>query len=98
MSHELVDFVIIYGRNKTYRNCLVRRIWFDRAFDRAYTVEEHFYSKGVGDDSAVLDYQGKQTLITTDLLLEGVHFDLTYVPLKHLGYKSAVVNFPTYMP
>ena len=49
--------------------------------------------KGVGDDSAVLDYQGKQTLITTDLLLEGVHFDLTYVPLKHLGYKSAVVNF-----
>ena len=49
--------------------------------------------KGVGDDSAVLDYRGKQTLVTTDLLLEGVHFDLTYVPLKHLGYKSAVVNF-----
>lgn len=49
--------------------------------------------KGVGDDAAVLDYQGKKTLVTTDLLLEGVHFDLTYVPLKHLGYKSAVVNF-----
>jgi len=49
--------------------------------------------KGVGDDSAVLDYKDKLALVTTDLLLEGVHFDLTYVPLKHLGYKSAVVNF-----
>lgn len=47
----------------------------------------------VGDDCAVLDYAGKKTLVTTDLLLEGIHFDLTYVPLKHLGYKSAVVNF-----
>lgn len=49
--------------------------------------------KGVGDDAAVIDYKEKQTLVTTDLLLEGIHFDLTYVPLKHLGYKSAVVNF-----
>lgn len=49
--------------------------------------------KGVGDDAAVLDYKEKQVLATTDLLLEGIHFDLTYVPLKHLGYKSAVVNF-----
>lgn len=49
--------------------------------------------KGVGDDAAVLSYKNKQVLVTTDLLLEGVHFDLTYVPLKHLGYKSAVVNF-----
>ena len=49
---------------------------------------------GVGDDAAVLSCSsGKQTLVTTDLLLEGVHFDLTYVPLKHLGYKAAVVNF-----
>lgn len=49
---------------------------------------------GVGDDAAVLSYPaGKEVLVTTDLLLEGVHFDLTYVPLKHLGYKSAVVNF-----
>ena len=48
----------------------------------------------VGDDAAVLSRpEEMQTLITTDLLLEGVHFDLTYVPLKHLGYKSAVVNF-----
>lgn len=49
--------------------------------------------KGVGDDAAVLDYKDKLVLVTTDLLLEGVHFDLTYVPLKHLGYKSAIVNF-----
>ena len=49
--------------------------------------------KGIGDDAAVLDYTGKKTLVTTDLLLEGIHFDLTYTPLKHLGYKSAVVNF-----
>jgi thiamine-monophosphate kinase len=49
--------------------------------------------KGVGDDAAVLNYGEKQTLVTTDLLIEGVHFDLTYVPLKHLGYKTAVVNF-----
>ncbi len=49
---------------------------------------------GVGDDAAVLSYPtDREVLMTTDLLLEGVHFDLTYVPLKHLGYKSAVVNF-----
>lgn len=49
---------------------------------------------GIGDDAAVLSYPaGKEVLVTTDLLMEGVHFDLTYVPLKHLGYKSAIVNF-----
>jgi thiamine-monophosphate kinase len=48
---------------------------------------------GIGDDAAVLDYKDKQVLVTTDLLLEGIHFDLIYVPLKHLGYKAAVVNF-----
>ena len=47
---------------------------------------------GVGDDAAVIDHFGKQTVVTTDLLIEGVHFDLTYTPLKHLGYKSVVVN------
>ncbi|MBQ6747386.1 MAG: thiamine-phosphate kinase [Bacteroidaceae bacterium] len=50
--------------------------------------------KGVGDDAAVLSYPAdKQVLVTTDLLLEGMHFDLVYTPLKHLGYKAAVVNF-----
>ena len=48
---------------------------------------------GVGDDAAVIDHFGKQTVLTTDLLVEGVHFDLIYTPLKHLGYKSVVVNF-----
>jgi thiamine-monophosphate kinase len=47
---------------------------------------------GVGDDAAVIDHFGKQTVITTDLLIEGVHFDLSYTPLKHLGYKCVVVN------
>ena len=47
---------------------------------------------GVGDDAAVIDHYGKQTIVTTDLLIEGVHFDLAYTPLKHLGYKSVVVN------
>lgn len=49
--------------------------------------------KGVGDDAAVLNFKEKQVLVTTDLLLEGIHFDLTYTPLKHLGYKACVVNF-----
>src|SRR3990172_3775155 len=48
--------------------------------------------KGIGDDAAVIDYKGKQTVVSTDMLVEGVHFDLAYVPLKHLGYKSVAVN------
>jgi thiamine-monophosphate kinase len=47
---------------------------------------------GVGDDAAVVDYSGKQTVVTTDLLLQGIHFDLVYTPLKHLGYKAVMVN------
>ena len=51
--------------------------------------------KGVGDDAAILSYSfsDKKQLVTTDLLMEGIHFDLSYTPLKHLGYKAAVVNF-----
>ena len=48
--------------------------------------------KGIGDDAAVLDFSKKRTLISTDLLLEGIHFDLAYTPLKHLGYKAIQVN------
>jgi len=48
--------------------------------------------KAVGDDAAVIDASEKQTVITTDLLVEGVHFDLSYMPLKHLGYKAVMVN------
>lgn len=47
---------------------------------------------GVGDDAAVIDHFGRQTVITTDMLVEGIHFDLMYTPLKHLGYKSVMVN------
>ena len=49
--------------------------------------------KAVGDDAAVIDHKDEQTLISVDILCEGVHFDMTYCPLKHLGYKAAVVNF-----
>jgi len=48
--------------------------------------------KGVGDDAAVLEFDKKQVLVTTDLLVEGIHFDLSYMPLKHLGYKAVMVN------
>jgi thiamine-monophosphate kinase len=58
-----------------------------------FTLKNESSKKGVGDDAAILDYSDKQTLVTTDMLLEGIHFDLTYVPLRHLGYKAAVVNF-----
>jgi thiamine-monophosphate kinase len=47
---------------------------------------------GVGDDAAVIDHFGKQTVVTTDLLIEGIHFDLSYTPMKHLGYKSIIAN------
>lgn len=57
-------------------------------------LENESSKYGIGDDAAVLSYPSeKQVLVTTDLLMEGVHFDLTYMPLKHLGYKSAIVNF-----
>lgn len=65
----------------------------DRLTDGLKNVNESTL-KGVGDDAAVMHYGAdRDVLVTTDLLLENVHFDLTYVPLKHLGYKSAVVNF-----
>ncbi|PWH83678.1 thiamine-phosphate kinase [Algibacter marinivivus] len=48
--------------------------------------------KGIGDDAAVLNFDNKQVIVTTDLLVEGVHFDLSYMPLKHLGYKAIIVN------
>jgi thiamine-monophosphate kinase len=58
-----------------------------------FKIENPSTLKGVGDDAAVLSYENKKVLVTTDLLLEGIHFDLVYVPLMHLGYKAAVVNF-----
>lgn len=61
---------------------------------RTVKLEQPSTCKGIGDDAAVLAFGAEsRVLVTTDLLMEGIHFDLTYVPLKHLGYKSAVVNF-----
>lgn len=59
---------------------------------QAVELTEASTVKGIGDDAAVLDFANKKTLISTDLLLEGIHFDLRYVPLKHLGYKAVQVN------
>ncbi|MDB4048113.1 thiamine-phosphate kinase [Polaribacter sp.] len=57
-----------------------------------FKIENASTVTGIGDDAAVLDASEKQTLVTTDLLIEGVHFDLSYMPLKHLGYKAVMVN------
>jgi len=57
-----------------------------------FKIQHKSTIKGVGDDAAVLDMKGMKTLVTTDLLIEGVHFDLSYMPLKHLGYKAVMVN------
>ncbi len=60
---------------------------------KEFPLKNESTKKGVGDDAAILRYGDKDVLVTTDLLLEGIHFDLRYVPLKHLGYKAAIVNF-----
>ncbi len=57
-----------------------------------FKIQHKSTLKGIGDDAAVLDFQSKKAVLSTDLLIEGVHFDLSYMPLKHLGYKAVVVN------
>ena len=57
-----------------------------------FPLEQHSTLKGVGDDAAVLKHSDENTLVSTDMLVEGVHFDLAYMPLKHLGYKAVMVN------
>lgn len=57
-----------------------------------FEVKQPSTLKGIGDDAAVLDFKDKKVVISTDLLIEGVHFDLAYMPLRHLGYKAVVVN------
>ena len=59
---------------------------------KGFTIENESSQHGIGDDAAVLDHGMDPTLISTDLLIEGIHFDLSYMPLKHLGYKAVVVN------
>ena len=66
---------------------LIKHLTADCAISKPSTL------KGIGDDAAVISSDGGEFLVSTDLLLEGVHFDLSYVPLKHLGYKAGVVNF-----
>ncbi|MBP1840293.1 thiamine-phosphate kinase [Formosa algae] len=57
-----------------------------------FEIKQESTIKGIGDDAAVLEFKDKQVVVTTDLLVEGVHFDLSYMPLKHLGYKAVIVN------
>ncbi len=57
-----------------------------------FTVKHSSTLKSIGDDAAILDFKSKKTVISTDFLLEGIHFDLSYMPLKHLGYKAIMVN------
>ena len=59
---------------------------------KGFTIENESSQHGIGDDAAVLDHGKDPTLISTDLLIEGIHFDLSYMPLKHLGYKAVIVN------
>ena len=59
---------------------------------RNFNIKHQSTIKGVGDDAAVLDFKNSKIVVTTDLLVEGVHFDLSYMPLKHLGYKAVIVN------
>ena len=59
---------------------------------KGFTIENESSQHGIGDDAAILDHGKDPTLISTDLLIEGIHFDLSYMPLKHLGYKAVVVN------
>lgn len=59
---------------------------------KSFSVNQPSTLKGIGDDAAVLDFKNKKVVVSTDLLIEGVHFDLAYMPLKHLGYKAVVVN------
>lgn len=57
-----------------------------------FEIKQSSTIKGIGDDAAVLDFKGERVVVSTDFLVEGVHFDLSYMPLKHLGYKSVMVN------
>lgn len=57
-----------------------------------FEIKQKTTIKGVGDDAAVMDFEGDQTLVSTDFLIEGIHFDLAFMPLKHLGYKAVMVN------
>lgn len=59
---------------------------------KAFKIQHPSTLTGIGDDAAVLDFKGKETIISTDMLVEGIHFDLAYMPLRHLGYKAVMVN------
>src|SRR5690606_37338660 len=59
---------------------------------QSFEIQNASTRTGIGDDAAVLNFEGTETVVSTDMLVEGVHFNLAYVPLKHLGYKSIIIN------
>ena len=94
MSYQMFTFAVMIEQKPTHTSLselgefgLIDHLTAGIAPQHASSV------KGIGDDAAVIDTRDAYTLISTDLLNEGIHFDLAYVPLKHLGYKAAVVNF-----
>ena len=84
------EIINSYGRKN--RNILPREFGLIDHLTKNNEIRNASTIVGVGDDAAVIDHFGKQTVITTDMLVEGIHFDLMYTPLKHLGYKSVIVN------
>ena len=80
------------NKNKTTKLSEIGEFGLIKRLAEKITVENKSTIKGIGDDAAILNFADKQAVVSTDLLIENVHFDLAYAPLKHLGYKSVVVN------
>ena len=90
---EIIAIVLAMTESKKYRELselgefgLIEHLTKDIKLKNKSSI------KGIGDDAAVKNYNRKRALVSTDMLIQGIHFDLTYTPLKHLGYKSVVVN------
>ena len=87
-----IFFIMAEQENTTNLSELGEFALIDRLVENVNIYNESTI-KGVGDDAAVINHGDEETLVSVDILCEGVHFDMTYCPLKHLGYKAAVVNF-----
>lgn len=91
--YDILRFSRVAKHNKVKSLSELGEFGLIRRLTESIRLKNPGSARGVGDDAAVLDYKGKMVVITTDLLIEGIHFNLVYTPLKHLGYKAAVVNF-----
>ncbi len=91
IKHPYICFMFENKNNRTELSQIGEFGLIDH-LSKNITLKNKGSIKGIGDDAAVIDNNGKMILVTTDMLIEGIHFDLTYVPIMHLGYKSVVVN------